>query len=92
MAGVAATAMPLSSSQAVSSAALLPILKGFSLRKHIRFLSEHRFADIVAPSYLVYAKKEGVIETARNMLGKGMVPSLAASCTNLSLEAAEALR
>jgi hypothetical protein len=85
MAGVAATAMPLPSSQAVSSAAFLPILKGFSLCKHIRFLSEHRFADIVAPSYLAYAKKEGVIEAARNMLGKGMEPSLVASCTKLSL-------
>jgi hypothetical protein len=34
----------------------------------------------------------GVERTARNMLGEGMEPALVARCTNLSLEAVEALR
>jgi predicted transposase/invertase (TIGR01784 family) len=37
-------------------------------------------------------REEGFIETARNMLGEGMEPALVARCTNLSLEAVEALR
>jgi hypothetical protein len=45
---------------------------------------------------LAYAEKvgleRGLKRTARNMLGEGMEPALVARCTNLSLEAVEALR
>jgi predicted transposase YdaD len=37
-------------------------------------------------------KRDGFIETARNMLGEGMEPALVARCTNLPLEAVKALR
>jgi predicted RNA binding protein with dsRBD fold (UPF0201 family) len=61
----------------------------------------YRYEAIMRNEYdqracLAYAKKEGkeegVAETARNMLGKGVEPALVASYTNLSLEAVEALR